>query len=97
MIGAYIDMDSKKRNQIAQEILSDPYIQTSYFYPIFYLTQFVQSKLGKRQNEAEEDILVCEEIFSLFTKDQRAIYFYFRGMHASRFEKGKEYDYYKRI
>ena len=96
MIDAYIDMEPKKREQIGQKILTDPYIQTSYFFPIYYLAKFVHDKLIKNQDEAKEDIFECENVYCLFNKNQRAIYFYFRGMHASQFEKNKAYDYFNR-
>ena len=94
MVDAYIDMDSKKRKQLAQEILSDPYIQISYFHPIYYLTKFMTNELDLSSGADIEDINDCLKVYSIFSKQQKAIFNYIRGINANSYGSDKAQFYF---
>ena len=94
MIDAYIDMNPNKRKLLSQELLTDPHIQTSYYHPIYYLTKFIFNELESEMGSDDEDIKDCLKVYSLFSKQQRAIFYYFRGIHAFVHEPDKAQFYF---
>lgn len=80
-IHIYVDVNEEKRIEYSKMIIENEKWRYSFYYPLVILTEFCTRALEDSDDDINELIKKCENLFEFFSNDQKAIFYYFKGLH----------------
>lgn len=80
-IHTYVSVDRENRMKYSNMIINNKNWYYSFYYPYVLLTKFSSRVLDDSNDDINLLIKKCDEVFDLFSNNQKCIYFYFKGLY----------------